>query len=244
MWNGRAVSGVARTSISLARRSQRRWASEMMKIAKASLLAMLALSSSAYGELAQGTNRLGEVIQIESNYDDSLGYRIAVIRNAAKFKCEVYDSNHECPLWDTERECKKDGRSPLAGAKYKVVRNPNPLSDPSYLEKYICISGCNEKRVPLEIVKYPDACSLTDHKVRSDTSWQLASDNVEVKDSPTACARRLYVLNRDTRVEIIRRRQECVNLEVSDGQFAEGQWVGVKFLRKGVVTTGWIFDAF
>lgn len=217
-----------------------------MKIAIASLIAILSLSPSAHGGVAQGKNRLGELIQIERNYDGAYGYKIAVIKDTEEFSCTVYDSTTECPDWDTTHACNKNSRLPLAGAQYKVVRNTNLENDTRNLVKYTCISGCNKMQVPLEIIEYPDACKVSEHRIRSDTSWQLNSDDVEVKDRPTACNKKLHVLKKGTKVDLITRRNECVNLQVGDGEgdFVEGQWVKVKYLHKGVLTTGWIFDPF
>jgi hypothetical protein len=48
--------------------------------------------------------------------------------------------------------CAKDGISPLAGVTYKIVPNKDP-QDCKYESRFICVSGCGRRDVPLEMIK-------------------------------------------------------------------------------------------
>lgn len=51
-----------------------------------------------------------------------------------------------------ELYCENSGKSPLSGARYKIVPNKNE-NDCSHEAKYICIGGCDKSITPKELTK-------------------------------------------------------------------------------------------
>lgn len=137
-----------------------------MKTLATIVVVMVFTSATAYGAGyggARGKNRLGQTIHIQQE----VGLRIYIENKSEREWVGGYNFDEECreilddKQYVKEIVCKKNGKSPLAGATYKVIPNPNQ-NDCDYAATYKCIDGCQEKRVPLEIVEGTWECG--EHK--------------------------------------------------------------------------------
>lgn len=119
-----------------------------------------------------GKNRNGDTVNVypawDADYPPSRDYSIE--ENREFFYVDVYKggkASEETPKTYKDQRCKfkedkageriqfsceKSGKSPLSGAKYKIVPNKNP-DDCSYLAKYICIRGCDDTATPRTMTK-------------------------------------------------------------------------------------------
>lgn len=95
-----------------------------------------------------GKSRNGVLIYIEPAWEHEFppspkgGYYIRVYKDGDTNSSSITYKNQKCKLTDDYLSCDKNGKSPLAEVKYKIVPNENP-SDCSYANKFICIEGCN-----------------------------------------------------------------------------------------------------
>jgi hypothetical protein len=133
---------------------------------------------------ASGTNSLGEIIHIEGDIADT----IYVQKNEKDHEwTESYDFLEECPdfpQYAKEGEelkdrfsCRKEGKSPLAGAVYKMTTSedwrpcesfpedmgfqPDPNIDYGFDapgDVYVCIAGCDNPRAPKIFYVNPWEC--------------------------------------------------------------------------------------
>lgn len=117
-----------------------------------SLFPCLALAA-GYGG-ADGVNKRGEHIHLGDDagdgvdtiyvYESTKSYRDRKL----KVRFALYD---ECSF-DSDKifSCKANGKSPLAGATYKVTTSKKyrPCKDETLGEVYVCVAGCDNNRVP------------------------------------------------------------------------------------------------
>ena len=129
------------------------------------LFASSLASAAGYGG-AQGTNKLGQIVTLQGDgYEDTV---IIVKKNTKEY---LYKFKAECSFFfnaDNEEGkmlCSKKGRSPLAGATYKITTSKKwtpckenelyPSNDPGTV--YICIRGCNNQ-TPMIFYENPWEC--------------------------------------------------------------------------------------
>lgn len=122
-------------------------------------------TAAGYGG-AQGTNKLRQIVTLEGEgYED---IDIAVKNNSKEYR---YKFKGECSFFfnkDNEASkisCSQKGRSPLAGATYKITTSKKwtpckknelyPSNDPGTI--YICIRGCNN-HTPILFYESPWEC--------------------------------------------------------------------------------------
>jgi hypothetical protein len=115
------------------------------------LLLLLFVSTTSFSGgfgSAEGKNSYGRRIHIDESSD---GYVIWIPFNENGPPLE-FQIQEECPGWDWEGKsfsCKPSGKSPLAGATYKITTSKKwqPCSGEPYFDKtprqvYVCVSGC------------------------------------------------------------------------------------------------------
>ena len=132
----------------------------------AALLPSIAFAA-GYGG-AEGSNKRGEIVRIEGDVADTIYVQKG--RKDSEWK-ESYDLNKECPDFQatfegkTHFSCRIDGKSPLAGTRYKVTTsnsyrpcNVEPFFDKTPGEIYVCVSGCDNPRAPTKFILRPWEC--------------------------------------------------------------------------------------
>jgi len=211
-----------------------------MKLSASTIVFLMFAANITYGAGyggAMGVNRLGQTVRIG---DDGRTYRISVKQNKQDNNWSSrFDFFEECDVildgttgyWK-EFVCKKDGKSPLAGATYKVIRNPDMSRDCSYDSIYKCIDGCDEKRVPLEIVEGAWECM---QDVNTLASGVVERNNVNLRDSPGLNSTVLRTIARGTNVRV----QERVKV---DG--TKGEWAKVIVDDGNAIHEGWMFNEY
>ena len=116
--------------------------------------ALLSLCSSAcmaasYGG-AMGENEIGQIVIITGDIPDSIHVRD---KKQVSNDLQMYELRSECPVFEEGKRitCLASGKSPLAGATYKITtsRKWRPCSSAPFFDKqpgevYICIKGCNK----------------------------------------------------------------------------------------------------
>jgi hypothetical protein len=120
---------------------------------------MLFLSMSVYATGyggAQGENRIGQIIYFGSDDQE----HIYVQKNQHDKDWKQYKTIEECPIWsDNKIVCKPNGKSPLAGATYKIMKSKT-IDDGCGFDAtvYKCVKGCENKSVPLLFIESPWEC--------------------------------------------------------------------------------------
>jgi hypothetical protein len=141
-----------------------------MKFAIALLVLISSIAHSAGYGGAEGDNALGQIIHIKE-YGGNLDPYIFVQKNeldinGANGRGQKYNVADECPIWTKHSlVCKKSGKSPLAGATYKITTSKewmpckNSEVEPSDEAGiiYKCIKGCNS-RTPKIFYENPYEC--------------------------------------------------------------------------------------
>jgi hypothetical protein len=111
----------------------------------------------------EAKNRLGQSIYVGPLMSEE--DKIAITEPSSGKVNREYLLADECPSWkrktgDLQREftCLQSGKSPLAGAtcQFRVLAKKNECGDK--MRAYICVAGCQPKRVPLQIVLTPWEC--------------------------------------------------------------------------------------
>lgn len=110
---------------------------------------------------AAGENQIGEMVRIAESDE---GLSIFVEKLGSKRPWKEYKVSEECPTWKLENDqkiiaCQKSGKSPLAGATYKVTTSKkirDVCKDPAVI--YVCVQGCSRKETPKLLVEQPWEC--------------------------------------------------------------------------------------
>ena len=112
---------------------------------------------------ARGKNSLGEIVYIGEDTARS----IYVEKNKQDHDwAEHYDFAAECPTSTHNTfSCPPGRKSPLSGSTYKITTskkwrpcNVDPFYDKSPGEVYVCVKGCDNKRVPKIFYVNPWEC--------------------------------------------------------------------------------------
>ncbi len=186
-----------------------------------------------------GVNRVGETVRLNYNYDEP-GYTISI--NKSDGSWERYSSIEECPIWNEEGiQCKSNGRSPLAGASYKMVGNPDP-KDCSYAVSYKCISGCDGKSVPLELFEDFWECRNQDCDEGIWRQGIINASDVMLRERPKVASRTVAILQKGDLVDINTRIGKCEPVKIGLREVF-GDWLYVSLFIDDKKVSGWVFDA-
>ncbi len=138
----------------------------MKRLLAVTLLIPAVALAASYGGAA-GQNKRGEWVYIEGDMAEYIRVRKGDVGTAVLAE---YSLAEECPSFENRLDenrfhCRSSGKSPLAGATYKITTKedympcnvaPNYYKDPG--EVYICIAGCENDRVPAMFYVAPSEC--------------------------------------------------------------------------------------
>ena len=107
---------------------------------------------------AEGKNRLDQLIHIWGDVD----YSISVL-DKKRNTLAVYPFKDECKYTREEPpyefSCSANGKSPLAGATYRVTESKTRQNVcGSAYTIYLCIAGCTKKSIPAVFYEQPYEC--------------------------------------------------------------------------------------
>jgi len=137
--------------------------------------------------------------------------------------------------------CKKTGKSPLAGATYKIT----PAASKCGGWNFECIDGCDRQETPLYMHEDFYECSNEDGADcprSAATSGIVRTTKLNLRETPEFDGRVLRPVSYATRVRILRRNDAC--LAVPGAPTISGQWVKVHTRDDAAIQEGWLFDAY
>jgi hypothetical protein len=192
-----------------------------------------------------GINRLGETVTFYYDYGyhgEKKGHKITVSKAGSRDEIEKYELDEECPVWnDEEIQCDKNGKSPLAGATFRKIPNPDK-DDCSYDVSYKCILGCDGKRVPLEMFKDFWECNEPICNKQLKRYGLINASDVMLRAAPKVASRVVAILPKGQKVNLERYSGNCQTLQVGWSRI-EGDWIYVQFVKSGKIVSGWVFDS-
>jgi hypothetical protein len=174
-------------------------------------------------------------------------YTVKVLkRNGTKEEYKLQDCGNDALRLDFSFSC-RGGNSPLAGAKYEYVRELTKCGG----SLMTCKTGCGP-RAPREMIKAPWECvsgleelGLVDRDVyacqaeNTKTKGIIHGHEINLRERPDFAATVKSRLTDQTKLVILERNKECLNI---NGE--KGQWVRVKVAGETEEKDGWVYDAY
>lgn len=131
--------------------------------------------------------------------------------------------------------CARIGTSPLAGATYQYQKDLKKCGG----HLFVCTSGC-PPRAPRQMVKDYWECHEEAPVCPSrPKTGKLSGDSVNLRDKPGAAGKILRTIAIGTRIEVLARNEQCLDIDNKTGQ-----WIKVRLADDQPVREGWIFDGY
>jgi Bacterial SH3 domain len=200
---------------------------------------LLVLSTALHAALPtpiHGINQHGEEFTIDIP-DPPFGrdYSVQVKTNG---KVKDYFAKEPITYSKGELAFSAQGRSPLAGAKFKIFSKAPYFGGCGTV--LTCIEGCGP-RVPHELFEDPYEC-YPEPEVACGSPIDegiVDGDVVNVRDNPHINSRVLRTVANAVRITVLKRDPVCFLMNDK-----EGQWVRVKLHDDNPIKEGWVFDAY